>query len=759
VADRRFAVVIGVDGSGVTSTLPPLRFAQRDASAVAELLCDPHGGTFNPKDVEVFTGQQTRAADVKAALRRIVLDSDASDVLLLYFAGHTVVPRWGRGSDLYLVTADFDESVLSHDPDAGLRGAFLTRDVLQHFKGTAVLILDCCRAGGLATLGSAELVSLGGSDDPRRGILAACAADEYTREDSNFRHGIFTYHVLEGLRGRAADARGAVTFETLSTYVCDQGLNPQPSVRLQARATTILTRSVLSGADAATVRAGLAPDRIELLPLDNPLDRHVPDLGRLINQLARRSRAPLTTEGTVVRASRVEYVRSALGADAVAYLRHTESSSYGGTEFVAIDATDSFDLDSVRHLLEAADGDGRSERRPLRGSGLVARDSRQALWCVPLGRADSQVQLLTVVNPPAWLLELGQPGAKVLQTIWHTDFAASPEESEIQVLTGLRSVFGRLPDGLFERCLHLYREVMKSMRIVFQPVVTIGEAPTQVGVHSYEALARRTLEDQSAPFALLQVAHTWGDHFVIERDKIILGKALTSYALAHANSPYSGDVPKPISVNVSVRSLLDDTYIDTLRELISELQLHANAITLEISEQDAIEPWSGEQWPDAPHTYFNRRLASIARETGVAFALDDFGAGHASLSRMAELPLTHIKVDRAILHHPQAYQELKLVVAVARDALDRGETHTPRTVIIEGVDLESPLSLREIHRSGIRHVQGYITGERGGPDLRRLTPEVRKDIAARVRGDDENGPAELARGDRSTGRAPLRRSA
>jgi len=758
VADRRFAVVIGVDDPGVSSTLPALRYAQRDASAVAELLCDPHIGTFDPNDVALFAGPQARTADIKAALRRIVLNSDKSDVLLFYFAGHTLVPSWSHGTDLYLVTADLNESVLSDDPDVGLRREFLTRDVLQQFKGTTVLILDCCQAGSLATFRGADLIGLGGRDDPRHGVLAACAANEYTREDPNVRHGIFTHHVLERLQGRAADVRGSVTFETLSAYVCEQGLDPRPSVLLQTRETTLLTRPGPGTAETGRLVSAPVPENVEIVPLDNPLDRHVPELTRLVDRLARKARVPSSAEGSAVGASRVEYVRSALDADAVAYLSHAESLSRRESGFVAIDATDGFDLDGVRHLLRAADGDVRSPLSP-RGFGRVAGDAQRKLWCVPLGRADNRVQLLAVVNPPVWLVGLGQVGAKVLQTIWHTDFAASPEESEVQVLTALRSVFGRLPDELFERCLRLYRAVLESFRIVFQPVVTIGEAPAQVGVHSYEALARRSLADQSAPFSLLQLAHTWGDHFVIERDKIILGKALTAYALAHADSPWNGDVPKPISVNVSVRSLLDDSYVETLRQLISELQLHANAVTLEISEQDAIEPWAGEQWPEAPHTYFNKRLAAIARDTGVAFALDDFGAGHASLSRMAELPLTHIKVDRAILHHRQAIQELKLVVSVARDAIDRGETHTPRAVIVEGVDHESPVSLRQIYRSGIRHVQGYITGERGAPDLRRLTPEIRKDIAARVRGDDENRPAELTRGDRATGGTPLRRSA
>jgi EAL domain-containing protein (putative c-di-GMP-specific phosphodiesterase class I) len=742
VADRRFAVVIGVDDPCVDATLSPLRYAERDARAIRDTLCDPDIGTFDPRDVTVFAGPQTSAADIKAALRRIAIGSSRSDVLVLYFAGRTLTPSWSHRTDVYLVTPDLDESALRDDPDAGLRMAFLARDVLQIFAGTTLLILDCCRAGSLTTTRGVDMISFGGRDDPRHAVLAACARDGFTREDPVNQHGILTQHVLRALHGQATDQRGLVTFEAMSRYVSEQALDPQPSVFLPSRGTTVLTRP---GAEASGAGRHMPPpveDAVEIVALESPLDRHSTEIIRLVGRLSRKARrpaaagAPSPPDGPGAGTSRVEYLRSAVGADAVAYLGYTAG------EFTAIDSTGRFNLDDVRHLLPAADGAGPVALKP-RWFGHVAEDGGRRLWCAPLDRAEDKVLLLAVVDPPAWLTGLGQPGAKVLETIWRADFAASPAEAEIQVLTALRAAFGRLPDELFDRCLLLYREVLESFRIVFQPVITIGEAPAQVGVHSYEALARRTLEDQSAPFAMLQIAHTWGDHFVVERDKIILGKALTAYALAHADGPW--DVQKPVSVNVSVRSLLNDSYIDTLREAISALHLDPNSVTLEISEQDAIEPWAGEQWRDAPHTYFHNRLAAIARDVGVAFAVDDFGSGYASVSRMAELPLTQIKVDRAILHHRQALQELDLVVAVARDAMERGETHVARAVIVEGVDDKSPLTLRQIYKRGIKHVQGHITGERGAPDLRRLNAEVRKDIAARVRGDDENRPSALTR--------------
>ena len=61
-----------------------------------------------------------------------------------------------------------------------------------------------------------------------------------------------------------------------------------------------------------------------------------------------------------------------------------------------------------------------------------------------------------------------------------------------RVLTALRDAFGRLPVPLFEHCFELYRRVLESYCVVFQPVITLGKTARRVEVHSYEALARRS---------------------------------------------------------------------------------------------------------------------------------------------------------------------------------------------------------------------------------------------------------------------------
>ena len=104
-------------------------------------------------------------------------------------------------------------------------------------------------------------------------------------------------------------------------------------------------------------------------------------------------------------------------------------------------------------------------------------------------------------------------------------------------------------------------------------------------------------------------------------------------------------------------------------------------------------------------------------------------------------PLTQIKVDRAMLHHPQAAAELDLVMRVARDPVEQGTSQLGRAVIVEGVDNESPLTLKDIYDRKIRHIQGYITRTPASPELRALSDEIRQDLAARVRGDDEERPS------------------
>jgi EAL domain-containing protein (putative c-di-GMP-specific phosphodiesterase class I) len=283
--------------------------------------------------------------------------------------------------------------------------------------------------------------------------------------------------------------------------------------------------------------------------------------------------------------------------------------------------------------------------------------------------------------------------------------------------------------------LDTYNKVLHSLVIVFEPIMELSEVPEMVGIHGWEALARRDISARRAPVDILRLADTWGDRFVIERDSILAVKAITSYGHAHAQGLWRHDSPKPVSINVSVRSLLSDIYKRALGEAIADVGIGPHLVTLEISERDAIEPFPDEEdWGAEPIVFFQNRLRELANNLRVNFAIDDFGVGHASLDRVSSLDLTQIKVDRAILHHRMAIKELELVVQLAKEALDQGRSAMPRTVVVEGVDSESPISLHDLRELGINYVQGYITGGPARPSLDPLSDGVRREVASRVRG-------------------------
>ncbi|MEV4618494.1 EAL domain-containing protein [Asanoa sp. NPDC049573] len=737
--------------------LPSLRYAESDARAVHEVLTDPDTGTFDSANAFLRIGDKADAWSLRSLLRTIAIESARSDTLLIYFAGHALTADWNGVVDDYLVTPDLRRATLREHPDEGLRMAFLRGDVLDKFKGTAFLILDCCRAGSDidGQPQQIEMMPISGRHSKQHSLLMSAPTEGSAREVGMLGHGQVTKHILDALNGKAADDEGRVTFGRMADYVVGQDIDPKPGQSVQSwGATKVLTRPGRTASGAGVSMSDPLPADVRIVPLENPLERSAPAILDLLSQIfpphpsSARSGTSSTTgafgatsEGqrSVPNNDKAELLCAAMRADAAALLEYT------GPTFRTISATKQFHEDDLHHLLRRTEHAGSA--RVLEGG------SAGRVLCVPLRQGMASSLVLVVVNPAQNLLDMGEPLARIMETIWRTDLSGPVEKGEIEVLTGLRQSFGRLPARLYDRCFELYRKMLGSFSMVFQPIVTIDRLPRQVEIHSYEALARLNAADPRAPVDLIRLAHVWGDRFVVERDKAILRKAIESYDEAHLICFGDNEgAPRPVSINVAVRSLLSEGYVDEVERTIASAGLRPSAVTLEISEQDPIAPRIYEAWGDDSLAYFHQRLVAIADRLDIRFAVDDFGVGHSSVSRMAELPLTQIKVDRALLRHPSAYQELALVASVARQPVTLGHAAVGRSVVVEGVEDDSPITLEQIYGIGIRHVQGFITGERPSPVLKReMGREMRERIAALVRGDHGR--------DRAANRTPIRRSA
>lgn len=146
-----------------------------------------------------------------------------------------------------------------------------------------------------------------------------------------------------------------------------------------------------------------------------------------------------------------------------------------------------------------------------------------------------------------------------------------------------------------------------------------------------------------------------------------------------------------ISVNVSPTQLEDSVFADWLERTLRRFRAARGRLTLEITEGRAIEH----------ATAVVRRLDRL-RAVGAGVAIDDFGAGHASITQLKRLHGTELKIDRALVvdGSSAALDLLTATVGVAHRAGIR--------VVAEGV--ETVEQLQRIARIGCDRAQGYFLG-------------------------------------------------
>lgn len=96
-----------------------------------------------------------------------------------------------------------------------------------------------------------------------------------------------------------------------------------------------------------------------------------------------------------------------------------------------------------------------------------------------------------------------------------------------------------------------------------------------------------------------------------------------------------------ISVNVSMRQLLDDTFVnevDDLKKIYFREQEDQQKISFEITEHVFAEDM--------------KKVISMMdklKKIGISFSIDDFGTGYSSLSYLKVLPIDEVKIDRSFV--------------------------------------------------------------------------------------------------------------
>ena len=205
----------------------------------------------------------------------------------------------------------------------------------------------------------------------------------------------------------------------------------------------------------------------------------------------------------------------------------------------------------------------------------------------------------------------------------------------------------------------------------------------------FEALARMKDNDGTliSPTEFIPVAEKTGlveqiDMHVFERAVEFMGNFVTA-----SGQNYT------MSVNVSVRHLMKNSFLDDIRRILNKYGVPPELIEIEITESIMID--SAEK--------ALQRIEEL-KKMGMKIAIDDFGTGYSSLSYLTNFPSDMLKIDKSFIDKMNQSEVSRQYVAMI---VSIGHTLNLK-VISEGV--ESPDQVDILKSVGCDYIQGFVWG-------------------------------------------------
>ena len=228
-------------------------------------------------------------------------------------------------------------------------------------------------------------------------------------------------------------------------------------------------------------------------------------------------------------------------------------------------------------------------------------------------------------------------------------------------------------------CALNFRENCSKIRQNYQPIVSNLHRDSYEIV-GFESLARWDLDGKSvSPEEFIPILEKGGAI-------VPFGYQIVESACDFVSQKC--DSGQFVSVNLSYRQIVEQGFCDRVESTIRNAGINPQQIALELTEQDANL--------DSKVAF---SVLSRLSKIGIKTFLDDFGSGYSNLSRLSELPIDVVKLDKSLLWGDQL-----LFNSVLQMIQNLGFT-----TIIEGV--ETIAQVKSIEQFGADMLQGYIFGK------------------------------------------------
>ena len=214
-------------------------------------------------------------------------------------------------------------------------------------------------------------------------------------------------------------------------------------------------------------------------------------------------------------------------------------------------------------------------------------------------------------------------------------------------------------EGDLRRALHNH-----GLVVHYQPIVALPHGAVQ-GV---EALLRWPRPPAGPVTTQNAIALAERSDLILDVGAWVLASACRAHT--HWRASQQGTALE-LSVNVSGREVLSDTFVSSVADALQATDMDAAALILEITEDIFLD--AGQR---------SRTVLADLKTLGVRLALDDFGTGYSSMTYLRTFPVDSVKIDQRFvsdMHHDSS--SAAIVSAITHLAHDLG-----MTVVAEGVE-------------------------------------------------------------------------
>ncbi|MDJ0695570.1 caspase family protein [Mastigocoleus sp. MO_188.B34] len=208
--------------------LPNLNYPAIDCQGLANALTNLTG-EFNHKEIKIYHDLAPHSpylANVRKSIKIIAKQAKSIDTVLFYFSGHGVVDS--SSQQAFLCLSETQKSNL-------IDTAFGIKELLHLLANCAaqnqLVWLDACHSGGMTLRGATtetlisptqtlvEVLQKQAARSKGFYALLSCDTNQQSWEFSELGHGVFTYYLMQGLRGEAGDSQGLICADNLYRYV------------------------------------------------------------------------------------------------------------------------------------------------------------------------------------------------------------------------------------------------------------------------------------------------------------------------------------------------------------------------------------------------------------------------------------------------------------------------------------------------------------------------------------------------------------